>query len=244
MAEELDGNFASFEARWTKELSGALGALGTEQAFRDVFGRLVSIQAWRSEVLEESLSDGALQFALEGQNDLLVSYILARGGQWRSSLQAQRAALENYLCAIYFKDHPVELELWSLGKYRPSFTDLLSYIKSLPVNIGRDARSFGYDIIKREYAVLSKAVHGSAVAFRMATDGGPEFFSVDLVKMRQWQARLRQVIRGLNLLLLAIYADDLSASRKRGLRKAMTYAFKKGDKAWVKTTYKVTLPFK
>jgi hypothetical protein len=244
LADELGANFTTFETRWTKELTDALGALGNEQVFKDAFGRLVSLQAWRSELLEEKLAGGSLQFALEGQNDLLVSYILARGGQWRSSLQAQRAALENYLCAIYFKDHPIELELWSLGKYKPSFSDLLAYIKALPTNIGKDVRTFGYDIIKSEYAVLSKAVHGSAVAFRMATDQGPEFFSVDVVKMRQWHARLRQVIRGLNLLLLAIYADDLAASRKRGLRKGMTYALKKGDKAWVKTAYQVTLPFK
>lgn len=244
MADELKANFVSFEKRWTSELTAALASLASENEFEDAFRRLVSLQAWRSEMLEEKMSGGALQFALEGQNDLLVSYILARGGQWRSSLQAQRASIENYLAAVFFKDHAVELELWSIGKYKPTFSDLLTYLKGLPVNLGREPKTFGYDLLKSEYAVLSKAVHGSAVAFRMATDEGPEFFSVDRMRLRQWHSRLKQVVRGLNLMLLSIYADDLTAARKRGLRKALMLALRKGDKGWVKAQYQVTLPFK
>lgn len=201
------------------------------------------MQAWRSDLLEDKMDLGSLQFALEGQNDLLIAYILARSGQWRSALQSQRAAIENYMNCLYFMDHPVELELWGDQKYKTSFTDLVSYFAKHPKNNGREHRMFGLDVIKSEYSTLSKAVHGSAKVFRMASSEGPNFFANDKALLSKWDHRNRQVIRGLNLLLISMFSDELGSTKKRNLRKSIALALRKGDKDWLKKEFAVTIPF-
>lgn len=189
------------------------------------------------------MSPEALQFALEGQNDLLVSYLLARGGQWRSALQAQRAAIENYVNSLYFMDHPVELQLWGSGTFKTNFSDLLKYLSDHPANDGVPDAKSGLVAIKSEYATLSRAVHGSAVSFRMSADGGPRFFDASLASLGMWETRDKAVCRGLNLLMLSMFRTHLTAARKRNLRKAITYSLKASDKGWVKELFSVTLPF-
>lgn len=243
MTAELDASFALFEARWKSEWANTEAALKARPVFNSAFRRLVAMQAWRSEILADRLCLGSLQFALEGQNDLLVAYLMARSGQWRSALQSQRAAIENYLNALFFKDHPIELELWAAGKYTTQFTDMYSYFLKHPKNIGREPKFFGMDIIKAEYATLSKAVHGSAQAFRMSSEHGPSFFSDDVALLAKWDHRNRQVIRGLCLLLLSIFQNDMVATRKRNLRQSLALALRAGDKNWIKSEFAVTIPF-
>lgn len=243
MNAELDANFAAFEVRWKDQWATAEAAMSGEPSFARAFRRLVAMQAWRSELLEERLSSGSLQFALEGQNDLLVAYLFARCGQWRSALQSQRAAIENYLNCLYFMDHPVELQLWSNGQFKSQFSELFTYFRKHPKNNTRDMRFSGLDIIKTEYAILSKAVHGSAEAFRMSSEAGPNFFSNDSTLLMKWEHRNRQVIRGLCLLMLSLFRDDLVATRKRNLRDSISLAFRSGDKSWIKREFNVTVPF-
>jgi hypothetical protein len=232
-----------FEERWLREWSETEKRLSKNPNFEDAFTRLLSLQAWRSEVFEDKLQEGEMQFALEGQNDLLVSYILARSGQWRTALQSLRAAIENYLNCLYFKDHPVEFELWTQGNYRTQFSELVSYFSSHPRTAHLADKEFGIDIIKSEYATLSKAVHGSAQAFRMTQTTGPKLFSADSAALGKWNTRNRHVIRGINLLLLSLFSEELHASRKRNLRKAMSHALKATDRDWIKKTHSVTIPF-
>lgn len=243
MTAELDANFAIFERRWKSEWAATETALAARPVFKNAFQRLVAMQAWRSEIFADKLCPASLQFALEGQNDLLVAYLMARSGQWRSALQSQRAAIENYLNAIFFKDHPVELQLWTSNRYTTHFSEMYSYFLKHPKNLGREPRRFGMDIIKVEYATLSKAVHGSAQAFRMSSENGPSFFSDDAALLAKWDHRNRQVIRGLCLLLLSIFQDEMVATRKRNLRQSLSLAFRAGDKDWIKEEFKVTIPF-
>lgn len=243
MTVELDANHAAFEQRWKAQRTQTEDGLEGHDIFGRAFRRLVAMQAWRSELLDTKTSTAALQFAIEGQNDLLAAYLLARGGQWRSALQAQRAALENYLNFLFFKDHPVELELWADGRYQTQFSELLSYFLKHPLNSGREPKRCGLDTIKSEYAVLSKAVHGSAAAFRMSSDDGPKFFVQDQALLGKWDHRNRLVVRGLCLLMLSLFRDDLVATRKRNLRKSLALALRPGDKGWIKNEYQVTIPF-
>jgi hypothetical protein len=240
---EILANHARFEAKWINELQECTAALAGDEAFKKAYSRLVSFQAWRSELLQEVISDGSLQFSLEGQNDLLVSYLLARGGQWRSALQSLRAALENYTNSFYFMDHPVELKLWEIGSFRTQFSDVVKYMTDHPSNIGIPTAKTGIDIIKSEYATLSKAVHGSAVSFRMSSNGGPRFFDEARSNLGMWETRSKLVSRGLNLLMCSLFREHLSASRKRNLRKAITYSLKASDKSWIKETLSITLPY-
>lgn len=243
MSAELDANYEAFESRWKTDLAATEAGLETNPVFKNAFRRLVAMQAWRSELLDGKLCSGSLQFALEGQNDLLVAYLLARSGQWRSALQSQRAAIENYLNGLFFMDHPIELELWDSNRYKTHFSDMSVYFAKHPKNHGRKPRFFGLDIIKSEYTTLSKAVHGSAQAFRMSSEHGPSFFSNDVVLLKKWDHRNRQVVRGLCLLMLSIFRDDLIATRKRNLRKSLSLALRGGDKGWIKNEFNVTIPF-
>lgn len=243
MNAELAANFTDFEKRWQTEWATTVKTFKSEAIFFGAFQRLVTMQAWRSEILIDKLDDGSLQFALEGQNDLLIAFVLARSGQWRSALQSQRAAIENYLNCLYFMDHPIELELWELQKHRMQFSELTTYFSKHPKHYGRDNRMFGLNILKSEYATLSKAVHGSAKAFRMSLDGGPNFFSNDKISLRKWDYRNRQLVRAINLLLISLFSNELVATRKRNLRKAITLSLRKGDKDWIKREYLVTIPF-
>lgn len=243
MSPEIVENHVRFEQRWASELQECTAELAGQEAFQRAYSRIVTFQAWRSELLQDIMKAEALQFALEGQNDLLVSYLLARSGQWRSSLQSLRAAIESYLNSLYFMDHPVELQLWNTGGFKTHFTDLLKYQADHPGNVGVSNDKSGLDIIKSEYAVLSRAVHGSAVSFRMSASDGPRFFDSTSSNLGMWESRNKAVCRGLSLLMLSLFRGHLGAARKRNLRKALTYSLKESDKAWVKESFSVTLPF-
>lgn len=243
MSAELDANFTAFEARWLAQWTAAEHAFKGDEQYKLAFRRLVSMQAWRSEILEERMSQGAGQFVLEGQNDLLIAYICARTGQWRAALQAQRAALESYFNALYFMDHPVELELWSRGKFKTRFSENLSYLEGHPLLLGLNSRLTGLEILKQEYATLSMAVHGSAKSFRMTKDSGPKYFVVDGASKGQWVTRNKLIMRGLNLLLLSLFRDSLSATKKRNLRKSVSFSLRAKDKCWIKEAFGVTIPF-
>lgn len=243
MTTELDANHAAFEQRWKAQRELTETALEGHEIFGPAFRRLVAMQAWRSELLDTKVSPGSLQFAIEGQNDLLAAYPLARCGQWRSALQSQRAALENYLNFLFFKDHPIELALWADGRHQTQFSELYSYFLKHPLVSGRQPKCCGLDTIKAEYAVLSKAVHGSAAAFRMSSDDGPKFFVNDQALLGKWDHRNKQVVRALCLLMIALFKDELAATRKRNLRKSLTLALRPGDKGWIKSEFQVTIPF-
>lgn len=242
MTAELDANHVDFEKRWKAQRQQTEDGLEGNPIFGNAFQRLVTMQAWRSELLETKLSKTSLQFAIEGQNDLLAAYLLARSGQWRSALQAQRAALENYLNCLFFMDHPVELELWNRGHYQTQFSELHSYFLRHPLIVNRLLQRCGLDTIKSEYAILSKAVHGSAAAFRMSSEDGPKFFIYDKILLEKWDHRNRQVVRGLCLLMLSLFKDELVATRKRNLRKSLALALRAEDKSWIKSEFHVTIP--
>lgn len=237
----MQHNYSEFEARWNKEWNLTSSALASKPEYLGAYKLLVSLQAWRSELLEEKLGQKAGQFCLEGQNDLLVSYILARSGQWRSSLQSQRSAIENYLNGLFFMDHRVELELWEKGSYKTQFSELIKYFSSHPKHTDHDGKHYGIDIIKSEYATLSKAVHGSATAFRMTSDDGPVFFSDNVASLRKWKTRLALVVRGLNLLLISLFREELIGSGKSNLRSSIAYALNSKDQTWLKSELKISI---
>nr|WP_319485690.1 hypothetical protein [uncultured Cohaesibacter sp.] len=243
MTPEVRENQTRFEQKWRDELISCIDSLSGNEVYMRSYSRLVSFQAWKVELFQDLLSKSVLQFALEGQNDLLVSYLLARGGQWRSALQSLRAAIENYLNCLYFMDHPVELKLWELGQRRNQFSELIDYFGKHPKHTGLAQSKFGLDIIKKEYATLSKAVHASAVSFRMSVDDEPRFFGNKVEDLQKWETRSKSVCRGLNLLILSLFRENLIATRKKNLREAISYSLKPSDKDWIKETFSVTLRF-
>lgn len=146
-------------------------------------------------------------------NDALVSHVSASFGAWRSSLQALRSCLENALCSIYYKDHPVELLLWAQGRYRIGFAELHRYLSEHPSLVKYELHLTGLDIIADEYATLSKAVHASAASFRMTDPASMVLlWSNEPAKIGMWAARERKVLEGLSLLMICMHSERLQGT--------------------------------
>ncbi|HEU0054632.1 MAG TPA: hypothetical protein VFQ39_15705 [Longimicrobium sp.] len=225
LKREVDANFVRFTDSWTTELSSVIKEIDTDNGkFVESYRRLVSLQAWKSELLERALGSGALSFFTEAQNDGLSSHVLARVGAWRSALKSLRSCIENTMAAMYYKDHPIELRLWEQGKHKVGFTELSGYFEKHPDVSGTDRTVTGLDILEKEYGTLSRAVHGSATSFRMTSGDKTLLWSPDRAKLGAWSTRESQVIRGVNLLCLSLFKDEVSGVRHSNLRKAISLA--------------------
>lgn len=224
--DEIEANFDTFSKGWRDDEARVAGELSKQ---RDVFvrsyQRIVSLHAWRSYVLANQVSEGSLGFFLEAQNDALVSHVIAQHGSWRVALKALRSCLENVLASMYYKDHPVELQLWTAGASRIPFSDLLAYFEGHPATKGVDLELTGLGTLRGEFAMLSRAVHGSSQGFRMTKDGkhillwssGPDRFG-------PWETRESAVLQGLNSLLVTLFRDRLAGAALPGLRRAISLA--------------------
>jgi hypothetical protein len=140
-----------------------------EKTYEVLIGAVSSLNCWleyyvRTNRFSEEVSD----FFAEAVNDAILAYSFARVGTWRPSLQSLRSTLENTLFFLYYKDHPVELQLWQQQKHRIGFTDLVAYFKGHPLLAGFNHQTdTGIVRLEDAYSSLSKAVHGSVSYFRM-----------------------------------------------------------------------------
>jgi hypothetical protein len=186
------------------------------------YARMTTLQAWRSFVLDESSSSSSLGFFSEAQNDGLTSIVLVSGGLWRPSLKSLRSLLENILHCLYYRDHPVEYRLWEEGKYRPTFKSLFDYFDDHPdVNSVPDAlRSIS--ALRRHYRELSEVVHASAKKSRMTDDlNQTQIWKSTQADIGRWSTLHKNVIKDINLLLLALLKEHIQAASKKGLRESL-----------------------
>ena len=236
LEKEIRANFDKFSQRAGADAQKAASALdAAKDQFAESYIRIVSLQAWRVEILEKRMSSESLGFFLEAQNDALLSHLFARLGVWRSALQALRSVLENVLQALFYMDHPVELRLWRLGKHKLSFQELRNYFKEHPELRGQTGAVAALQALAGEYRTLSKAVHGSAAGFRMTGGStGPKFFKADGNDVGKWITREKAVITGINLLLIALLKNDLAGTRALPLRRVLRLALPAGKKTAVK----------
>lgn len=220
---EIEHNYEVFEAQWPTDLTNAIvGLAPTKKHFAASFVRISTIQAWRTSVLTEMMDDDSLAFFFEAQNDFLVSHCLARCGSFRQALKGLRSAIENVYFSLYYKDHLVELAKWNLGYHKLGFTELHKYFEGHPSILGKDVNLTGLDVLKSEYATLSKAVHGSAKNFRMTKDLiDIRLWGNDAHSVGQWATREKSVITALNKLLLYIFAKELLGTKNRALRESI-----------------------
>jgi hypothetical protein len=243
LSREIDHNYKAFAAAWHSEMTRVYAAMETEDTrFLGCYKRLVSLQAWRTELLEALISEGALRFFLEAQNDGLVSLVLARLGSHRAALQSLRSCLENVLFATFYMDHPVELRLWEKGKHRLGFKELESYFQSHPDLIGVDLASQVFQELSTEYSTLSRAVHGSAVSFRMnAAETGTHLWSDERARIGKYATRQSHAIAAINLLLLLLFRSHLQGAARLNLRKVISYAIPQALHKKIKTASEVSL---
>ncbi len=240
---EVDANFARFTSRWRRERDAAQSTLdGSSEVFKGSYRRLTSLQAWRSQLLEGRLDVESLAFFLEAQNDVLVSHTLAQSGAWRSALQALRSCLENVVACVYYKDHPIELRLWKAGRHRIGFAASVQYLKEHPEVSGLPRAVTGIDLLEREYATLSRAVHASAVSFRMTADAAAvQLWSPSTASLGKWNSRESDCITAVNLLLVSVFRSELQGARLPGLRQAVSLSISTSRHAAVKKALGVTL---
>lgn len=240
---EIDANFERFSAAWPNELTAVRTVLGQHlERYKVSYQKLVSLQAWRTTLLDTLMSKESLAFFLEAQNDALVSHVMAELGSWRVALQSLRSTIENVLSALYYMDHPVELQLWQLGQHKLGFSALADYLEHHPKFMGLSLGDTGLEQLRNEYATLSKAVHGSAMSFRMTVDGETtQLWSHDTARLGAWATRESATLLALNLLLVTMFRDRLAGTALPGLRKAVSLAVPTSKHARIKALMTVTL---
>lgn len=240
---EVDAAFDRFGATWRRELRRADDALSSShQQYLESYRRLASLQAWKSILLENRITRDSLGFFLEAQNDGLVSHVFAALGSWRSALKSLRSCIENVCLCLYYMDHPIELELWHQGKHSLNFAAIMEYLGRHPaLNSVRQSVN-GLEILKKEYTILSRAVHGSAVGFRMSADDiGVRLWLSDQASLGAWATREAHTLCGINLVLLATFRNDLQGARLMDLRRAVSLAIPGSKHKDIKQFLKITL---
>lgn len=100
---EIKANATKFREALGAKLDANLGAVMGSGAAKldDAYARLTTLQAWRSFVLEERVSVGALGFFSEAQNDGLTSSVLISVGMWRPAMKSLRSLIENAIQCLF-----------------------------------------------------------------------------------------------------------------------------------------------
>lgn len=222
---EIGLNFDNFFHSLPAEVSAVTESLSNEkERFLESYFRLVTLQAWRANIIDVISDSAANEFFKEAQNDALVSHSLARQGSWRVALICLRSCIENVLFGLYYLDHPIELAQWQSGDHKLGFTETIAYLSKHPSMSAVAESITGIGVLKSEYATLSKAVHGSAVHFRMTKAGVVQGLNINsLPDLGAWLTRERQTLVGLNLLLVAFFHKHLGGAALPNVRKVIGF---------------------
>lgn len=242
VSAEIDANFAAFRTAWPIAIASNLKALEARPVYAESYRRIASFQALKAYIIQPNVKADAAAFFIEAQNDILLSHVQASIGSWRISLQSLRSAIENVGACLYFMDHPVELELWKSGELRLSFSAITKYFESHPALKGLPA-GIVFDLVKDEYATLSKAVHGSAVNFWMTNDDKSiALWSTDAARSGMWATREKNVLQGLGLLTVALFSDQLTGTKGTNVRDTLSLLFSAKQKKKLLEHLKVNVP--
>jgi len=243
LEKEINKNFENFSKSWKKELNdGILGLEKKKKNLQESYRRLTSLQAWRTTIIEQSVSSEVLGFFLEAQNDSLISHVQASCGSWRVSLKSLRSLIENILYTLYYMDHPIELRLWSEGRHKLGFKELVSYLERHPDYQDIRPNLNGIEIIKSEYAVLSRVVHASSRGFRMSEDGNViNLWDTDQKKVSKWATREKNTLLGVNLFLITMFKKKLQGTKCAALRQTLAFVIPKNKDNQIKKQLSITI---
>ncbi|MBS7418652.1 hypothetical protein [Pseudomonas syringae] len=240
---EVSANFERSFLSTRESVESTLRQLDNQkEKYSASYFRLVSLQSWRSELFCNLMSPDAEEFFQEAHNDALMSHALARQGAWRVALMSLRSLIENTIFGLYYSEHKVELQQWLSGDHKLGFSDTVSYLLRHPKLKDLDGSITGIEVLKAEYATLSKAVHGSAKTFRMSRDGVVTGLNLgSLADLGAWSTREKSTITALNLLLLCFFSDHLKGATLPNLRKSISLAIPSVKHAAIKAALQVTL---
>lgn len=238
---EIDFNGQKFADRWSAEIVENITALREDENLVKSYRRITAIQAIKLSLLKE-YSTGSAEFFYEAHNDIITSHVCASFGAWRTSLQILRSAIENTLCAIYFRDHPIELERWGRGEYRAGFQELCKYCETHPKLMEPDKRLKVVEGLKKEYATLSKAVHSSAKNFRMSDAAGKILiWSTEKAKLGMWATRHEHVVQNIVLLISMLESQQLTGAMNSPVRSQLFYAISASKRKALKEVLGITV---
>lgn len=230
LSDEIDSNFALFRSSYSTAIGENLATLEARTEYAASYRRIASIQALKSYVVVPGTAEDAAAFFVEAQNDLLLSHVQASIGSWRVALQSLRSAIESVCACLYYMDHPIELELWRQGAFRLGFSAASKYFESHPKLSGLPG-SIVFDILREEYATLSKAVHGSAVDFWMThSDGEISLWNTEASRAGMWGTREKKVVQGLCLLTMCLFSHELTGTKNAGVRDTLGLLLSSGQK--------------
>jgi hypothetical protein len=241
LEKELAANHANFFADWTAQASANWTVLSNLSVYKESYRRIASLQALKGSIIEPHYGSSAA-FFFEAHNDALVSHVFASLGAWRSALQALRSCIENVLCAVYYKDHPVELQLWAQGDFFLGFKELSRYLEKHPALKGLGTIS-GLEGLGSEYALLSKAVHGSATNFRMTEKASAVLlWSTEAQRASMWATRERRTLECLCLLVVCLHRSEFQGTRKTPVRELLSFAISATRRSDLQKLLKITIP--
>jgi len=167
----------------------------------------------------------------------------AGDGVWRSSLQSLRSFVENATGALFYQEHSVEAKMFALGSHRLSWTETKAYFDAYPREAKLSLDRMMIDSLGREYAELSRAVHGSSESYRMtASQAFPKLCSSDTSLVGKWSARANACARAIHLLYCRQLAADLVGARLPALREDVGRVLSDKDRATVLAELAVVLP--
>jgi hypothetical protein len=242
LENEIDTNHQAFFRDWTAQATRNWGALRNNEVYRSSYRRLCALQAIKSHIVVPNYSQGSAAFFIEAHNDALVSHVSASIGAWRAALQSLRSCIENVLCAVYYREHPVEFELWSVGKFYISFAELIRYAERHPRLNELGTQITGLAVLHSEYATLSKAVHASAVNFRMTDPvSAVLLWSTDPVRAAMWSAREKKVIEAICLLMICLHSQLLQGTRLTPLRNVLRLSISTANRTRLRQRVRVNI---
>ncbi len=243
LQNEIDANHAAFFKDWTTQAVKNWKSLQSNSAYQASYRRLSALQALKSHLVVPTYSKPSAAFFFEAHNDALVSHVNASVGAWRASLQSLRSCIENALCAAYYHEHPIELELWGSGKFIIGLTELLKYFEKHPRLSRLPENVSGLGHLRAEYATLSKAVHASAVNFRMTDPvSNVLLWNTDPVKASMWSSREKRTIEGICLLMTCLHSTRLQGTQLTPLRDVLGFSLSAASRTQLKQCLSVIIP--
>lgn len=240
--DNIKANYLAFSQAVSNSIVANIAAFRGEEKLTESYARIAVINALKVDLVEPHFPEGAAHFFFEAHNDALLSHVNASFGSWRPALQSLRSFMENTMAAIYYLDHPVEFEKWSIGEFQISPKELRQYVAEHP-KINKLVKELDLKMaLDKEYGTLSKAVHGSSSLFRMtAADGKTNIANPNLIDLGKWSTRERSTVDICLTALLGVLSHHLDGAKMQNLRATLGVAIQSRGRAALKKHMDVSI---
>lgn len=242
---EIQANAESFRSGLIDVIRGNFDLISSSDAGKldAAYARLTCLQAIRSYIIQDTVSEGALGFYTEMQSDALTSQVLIMTGASRSALKSLRSVIENFIRSIYYTDHPIEYRQWEIGKHRPTFKSFFDYFETHPDLVDRSSGILNLSILHATWKELSQAVHASAKTERMSDSNNKiSIWTTTRGAVGKWASLQSSIIKYICLTYALIYHEKLAGASLKPLRESIAIAIPTNLDAKLKTNLSIKIP--